>query len=147
MLQQGVTAGIHYVDDFFFASPTQAACQHQLHLAIATCDQLGVPIARHKLEGPATVLYFLGISIDTVRGELSLPQEKLLRTRASLDHWVHRKACSKRDLLSLLGELYHFSFIIRPGHSFLRQLIELSKLPKHLHHRVRLSRSARSDIM
>ena len=147
MLQQGITSSIHYLDDFLFASSTREACLAQLQLAMAICDRLGVPIAPNKVEGPATSLTFLGIEFDTIKGELRLPDNKLVRARQSISQWVQRKACNKRELLSLLGELHHFSYIVRPGRPFLRHLIELSKLPRRLDHQVRLSLPARSDIM
>ena len=46
-----------------------------LDILMMECARLGVPIASHKMEGPATVVTFLGILIDTGRGELRLPHE------------------------------------------------------------------------
>ncbi len=44
---------------------------------IATCDQLGIPLAKHKIEGPVTVIIFLGIEIDTEHMLLRLPTQPL----------------------------------------------------------------------
>lgn len=41
------------------------------------CRELGLPLKLEKVEGPATVLTFLGIVIDTVRFKLRLPEDKL----------------------------------------------------------------------
>jgi hypothetical protein len=38
---------------------------------------LGIPAALHKTKGPACVIVFLGIPIDSVAGELHLPTDKL----------------------------------------------------------------------
>ena len=43
------------------------------------CAWLGIPLAWEKLEGPACVLGFLGVELDTNRMELRLPREKLDR--------------------------------------------------------------------
>ena len=42
------------------------------------CDYLGIPLATEKVEGPSTCLTFLGSEIDTVVGEVRLPQAKLV---------------------------------------------------------------------
>ena len=38
--------------------------------------QLGIPVAEHKIVGPATILIFLGILVDTDNFELCLPSDK-----------------------------------------------------------------------
>ena len=41
------------------------------------CAWLEIPLAADKRDGPTTALVFLGIVIDTVAGELWLPEDKL----------------------------------------------------------------------
>lgn len=36
-----------------------------------------MPLAEEKSEGPASVITFLGILVDTIKGSLSLPPPKL----------------------------------------------------------------------
>ena len=55
-----------------------------------------------KKEGPSTSLVFLGIELDSVAGELRLPEDKLTRLRQLIAHWRGKKECWKRDLLSLM---------------------------------------------
>ena len=69
------------------------------------CEQLGVPIAPDKTEGPSTSITYLGFILDTERLELRLPQEKLCKIRGQLESWRDRKFSTKRDLLSLVGVL------------------------------------------
>ena len=81
----GVKNFIHYLDDFFFAGPPGSAdCAQALEVAVPLCSKLGLPVALSKVEGPATVLTFLGIEIDTVHQELRLPQTKLSKLKASI---------------------------------------------------------------
>ena len=71
--------GQHYLDDFITAgAPATKECQANMTCLSDTCEQLGVPLAPHKSEGPATCLKFLGIEIDTTSMELQLPADKLL---------------------------------------------------------------------
>ena len=94
--------------------------------ALDTCVSLGVPVAPKKTEGPSTKLVFLGIELDTVSLTLSLPQEKLERLRREIRKWVCRKCCTKRELLSIIGQLQHACSMVKLGRSFLRRMIDLS---------------------
>ncbi len=51
-------------------------CAEAVRQAEETCARLGVPMAPGKKEGPTTALAFLGTAIDTVAGELKLPDDK-----------------------------------------------------------------------
>lgn len=148
MFKNGVTSGLHYLDDFLFSgAPGSDECALSLARALETCRELGIPVAWHKLVGPSTVLTFLGIEIDTMTGQLRLPGDKLARLNEVLSVWSERRCCTKRELLSLIGTLHHAAVVVRPGRVFLRRLIDLSMIPKGLHHFVRLNSEARSDIL
>ena len=74
-----------------------------------------------KNVGPQTSITFLSIKIALVKGELSLPCDKLLHIRATLNSWRGRKKCSKRELLTLIGTLHHATTVVNPGRTFLRR--------------------------
>ena len=76
--EHGVEHLWHYLDDYITCGPAGSdECLLNLQLINDVCRHLGVPLAEEKREGPTTSLVFLGILIDTVRGELRLPREKL----------------------------------------------------------------------
>ena len=144
---KGITYMLHYLDDFLFLGPPgHPMCNSTLSLAQSTCIELGFPVAPEKLEGPATVLTFLGIEIDTVAMELRLPADKLARLHNLIDHWLNKRAASKRELQSIIGHLSHAATVVRPGRTFLRMLIEASKIPKQPDHFARLNTQCRADI-
>ena len=76
---QEVSPIFHYLDDYLIISPpaSNTCLQHLNHFKQA-CHTLGVPLALEKVEGPSTVLSFLGILLDTHLMEARLPEEKLL---------------------------------------------------------------------
>ena len=138
---------IHYLDDFLMAgAPNSSQCGHALRTSQEWCRRLGVPVAPHKTEGTVTRLVFLGIELDTIQLSLHLPDGKLRRLQREIQRWSGRKTCSKRELLSLIGQLQHACCVVKPGRSFLRRMIELARITKELHHRVRLNRGFRSDL-
>ena len=55
--------------------------QH-LNTVKQVCHTLGVPLALEKVEGPATVLPFLGILLDTQQMEARLPHKKFIRLKS-----------------------------------------------------------------
>ena len=55
-----------------------------------------------------------------------------------------RKACKKRDLLSLIRAISHASKAVRAGRMFVRRLIDLSTVVKHLDYYVHISLSSKA---
>ena len=93
LYKRGVEHQLHYLDDFlFFGRPGSGEAQRALSIVLDTFDELGVPVATHKTEGPSTCLSFLGILIDTHRMELRLPHDKLCRLHGLVASWVGRKS-------------------------------------------------------
>ena len=147
MQQRGTSHVAHYIDDFLtMGPPCSLECSRNCTIMHEVCADVGFPVEPEKDEGPATCLTFTGIEIDTVAMELRLPDKKLSRLRSELSGWRGRKACRKRELLSLIGSLSHACKVVRPGRPFLRRLIDLSTTVKQLDRCVRLSREARSDM-
>ena len=147
MEKKGIVHLFHYIDDFItVGAPESSECADNAALMHDTCVMLGLPVEAEKDEGPATSITFLGIEIDSVATEIRLPQEKLARLKSELYSCRGRKACRKRDLLSLIGSLAHACKAVRAGRSFLPRLIDLSTVVSNLNHFVRLSREAKSDI-
>ncbi len=147
MEKEGVSWLAHYIDDFITVGPpgtlecaTNTAIMHEV------CEKLGMPVELDKDEGPATALSFLGLELDTVTLEVRLSVEKMGQLKALLGSWRGRKACKKRDLLSLIGSLTHTCRAVKPGRCYLRRLIELSTSARRLDQWVRLNREARSDL-
>ena len=102
----GVQHIMHYLDDYLLlGSPESLECQRALEITLTCCQNMGVPVADHKTEGPSTVLVFLGIEVDTINGTLRLPDEKLCRLKEEIRSWAGRRSCKKKALLSLIGQL------------------------------------------
>ena len=150
--QRGVELIEHYLDDFILmGGPHDESCQRGLDTLIATCAELGAPLVRDKQVGPCTRLTFLGIEIDTTHCILRLPADKLERLTGMLAKWTDRKACTRRELESLVGSLNHACKVVKPGRSFLRRMLDLLRWSSagpapQPHHRIRLNRAFRADL-
>ena len=144
----GIAYQLHYLDDFLFlGAPHSDEAARALEMVTQVFRTLGIPIAVHKTEGPAPILVFLGIIIDTQNFELRLPEEKLTRLQAQLESWGMRRFCRKHELESLLGHLSHAATVVRYGRTFLRQLFRLLASARANHHFIHLSAGARADLL
>ena len=143
----GVEAVIHYlVDILLVGAPESPECELWLAILLEVFRRLGIPVAFEKREGPATCLSFLGLELDTVAMVLRLPASKLEALQVLIRSWLGRRACSKRDLESLIGSLSHACCVVRAGKTFLRRLFELLAVAHRSHHWVRLNSEFRSDL-
>ena len=145
--QKGVEGLDHYLDDFSIVStPKSAVCGRNLQTALETCEEMGFPVAREKIEGPATIITLLGIILDSELMQLRLPPEKLKKLRELVARWRTRKSCTKRELQSLAGHLNHACKVIRPGRRFLRGVFGLLSQFHRQDHMIRLNAAFRADL-
>ena len=98
--QQGIRAVVHYLDDFLLlGAPGSSECSQALAVTLATCQELGAPLATDKVEGPSCSNTFLGVSLHSLPLRLSLPVSK---QKALLDMLVnHVDTRCIRDVSSL----------------------------------------------
>ena len=69
------------------------------------CNHLGVPLAPDRMGGPYTALQFVGITLDSVRMEAPLPEEKLQKCCNLLTDFLSRRSVCLKELQSLIGLL------------------------------------------
>ena len=79
-----------------------------------------------KVYSPLTSIPYLVIQIHSNAMVCRLPEEKLSDYQNILKKCLHKKSCTKRNLLSLKGKLSFACEVVKPGIIFLRRLIELS---------------------
>ena len=127
----------------FYFSPHQAAQAPGYRLV-----NLGVPVARDKIEGSSNVITFLGILVDTCRFELRLPETKMVHLRELVRGWYNRRSGRYKEFESLIGYLSHAATVIRDGRIFLRHLFSVLSVARARHrHFVHLDAMARADLL
>ena len=121
MSKRGHTASIiHYLDDYYCACASREEALRMLDIMVSSAESAGFTVQKDKTHGPARVLEFLGVTIDTVDGQLKISPERLSEIKELLSEWEAKKSCSKRDLLSLIGKLSFCARVVRDGKKFLR---------------------------
>ncbi len=125
--QSGIPLIPHYLNNFIIVAPLDSnQCSDSLALLDHECRSLGVPIANHKRDGPITCLCYLGIEVDTVAGQLRLPANKLHWVQALLQQWGDRRACTRKELESLIGHLSHACKVVCSSCSILCCMLNLA---------------------
>ena len=110
--------GRHYLE----ADTTEGQRALRWALDIILCevgDPMQSPLT--KLEGPVLITVFLGIELDTKA--LTVCLQKLARLKREIYQGREGRSGTKRELLSLSGQLQHACCVVRPGRTFLRQMI------------------------
>ena len=138
----------HYLDDFISVSNGHQAGVKTHTIMEGTADDAG--FETHK-SGPknvvsAKVFDCIGYIVDFNLMQIRISEDRMQEIREILAEWKTKQTASKREILSIIGKLQFCAKVIRDGSKFLRRLIELSKKPRLLHHRVTMSREAIADL-
>ena len=137
----------HYLDDFLFVGPSASSCAGVLHVFSSLCNQLGVPIAKEKTEGPVQTITYLGLEIDAVKMQVQVPKGKVQALCEHIHQSLSKKKITLRSVQSLVGSLNFVCRAISPGRAFMGRLIALTRGLTKPHHRVRFTTGARLDLL
>lgn len=137
---------LHLLDDFLTLDRPGYCADRTMALMTMLFNKLKIPLAKHKVVGPCTVLEYLGVILDTEKMEARLPQDKVNRITEFINKFLLKRNCSKRELLQLLGHLNFAMKVIIPGRSFVSYLIALSTTASDLKDRVIISDECRTDL-
>ena len=144
---KGVRHLLHYLDDFLlFGQLGTLEAGQAVATARAVFAEAGILVAEHKTEGPATLVTFLGILVDTVQFQLWLLADKLSWLQVMVCQRLDRRSCTRCELESLMGNLAHTNTVIHLSHIFLRPLFALIATAAKPHHYVHLNLSVRANL-
>ena len=115
----------HYLDDFFFVGKANSLeCKGLMSVFSTVCDELGVPLAAEKTIGPATVIIFLGLEIDTKEMVVKILMETMTETKEKLAFVLNSKKVILRTLQSMIGLLNFCARAIPPVRAFNRRFCD-----------------------
>ena len=134
-----------YIDDFCGAHASFSEAVSAFATFESLCDTLGLKTAPEKSSFPSTNMEWLGFRFDTLKMEITIPEEKLREVLDLMDQWNAKTHASRRDLQSLTGKLNHIALCVLPARRFMaRVLSSLRAAPQT--GRVRIDEEARRDI-
>jgi hypothetical protein len=106
-----------------------------------------VPLAEDKTVEPVQILIFLGIEFNTLKMELRLPSRNISEIKIMLELFMHVRKVTLRQLQSLIGLLNFACQLIAPGRAFCRRLIDATCGVRKAHHKIRISKSIKEDLI
>ena len=81
------------------------------------CNNIGVPIAAEKTEGPQQLLTFLGIELDSNLMEARQAEDKLEKSQKLISEFMGKEKVTLTELQSLTGfrlpQLHHLCYFAR----------------------------------
>lgn len=155
---------IHILDDFLIAAESPNKCRTSLQNFLHFCEDLGIPMAPEKNEGPVHVLQFAGIELDCGRKKFSTCLTVICHSEldGGNQNWIvawkkfqnfnrnlplaKQKKVTLKDLQSLIGLLNFACSVIIPGRVFLCRLINLTIAIKKPYHFIRLNKEVKNDL-
>ena len=115
---------INYCDDFLgFGTPTTA--KRSFDALYDAMQKLGLSTSKKKLVYPGTQAVCLGVLVDTVKGTVSIPDEKLMQVKEVVNTWSSKAYCTKRQLQSLVGLLLYIHKCVGPARYFVNRMLEV----------------------
>ena len=144
-VQKGLS--LHYLDDYLFIGETNTReCSNLLETFHEVCQQLQVPIAHEKTEGPVNKPVFLGLQIDTNKETVTIPKEKVDEIIIKIQTMLIQRKVTLKQLQSLIGSLNFACRAVAPGRAFLRRLIGSTISLKAPNHVTRVNIKMKGDL-
>lgn len=150
MLQEdaGLVSMVHYLDNFLFTGRHRSGqCVFLLQMFLNMVDELGVSLTHEKTEGPATMLTFLGIEIDTVQQCSRLLGEKLPKLRGLVAWCLAKSKLCFLELQQLAGHLNFACKVMAPGRPFVWCFCDAMTGLCRPHHRMRVMVGMQEDLL
>lgn len=100
-----------YIDDSLHAARSLAAAHAQRAVVLADFERCGFIVNLKKSTLPSQLAPYLGALVDTCKGFLSVPPDKLKRLSAALAQAVAcRRRCQLRSIASVVGTIMSMSY-------------------------------------
>ena len=144
MHTKGVEHLFNYIDDFIGVDDPAMADSH-FQMLLHVMAQLGIPISKEKLFPPSAEVPCLGILINTIKGSLRIPDDKLKEINLKCIQWASKHTATRKQLQSLVGSLIYIHKCVKPARLFVNRILAtLRESPERGH--INLSQEFKKDI-
>ncbi len=123
---QGCGDMCHVLDNFLMVIKDGTLAGEQLRIFLGLCKNLGIPVVEDKMDKGACIV-FLGMTLDSIKMETRLPQDKLDCCLPLVQEYLARSDITVSQLESLTGLLNFACRVVAPGRPFLRRLYRVKE--------------------
>lgn len=114
-----------YIDDWFLANHSLETLTDMQSRFVDFLSSLGVAIQYEKTEGPSRCITYLGLSVDTNKDEIRLPEVKRMKYLMGLEELLQAEHPKMAQLAKAAGRLVHISFVHREGAANIQPLWDI----------------------
>ena len=143
---RGAPRVINYLDDFLVMGHDAASCLQARDIVTSTIELLGFKVSWKKVTDPHPITTFLGITINSLDMELSLPMEKVTKLQVLVTSVLDRGCTSKKELECLGGLVSYCSYVVRGGRTFSRRIFDLAASYSRSSRKIPLSDAIKDDL-
>ena len=105
----------------------------------SVCDRLNVPLAKEKTVAPTTIIEYLGLTIDTGKMIVKIPEHKISELKDKSMFVMGNSKVTLRTLQSLAGSLAFCTKALPAGRAFSRRIYAATSKAKNPHHFIRVT--------
>ena len=136
---------IHYLDDYLWVHKHFIVCLRAGQAVKQVAQEIGLPLAEDKFFGPAQVLEFLGLTIDSIRMVVAIPSDKATSILQDIQVVIRSKKCWVKKLQALAGWLNFITKAVPHGRPFSRRIYDMfAGMKPHWH--VSMTAELRKDL-
>lgn len=140
----------NYLDDFVIMAPTKEAAIAARAIVEADLERLG--LSREPTKGswePSQRVHVLGLIIDSARGTVEVPQDKIEEAKDLLKQLCTKETTPARTMATVAGKLISFSRAFLPARLYTRSLFSaidaMHRRPWEWDRPVQISAQIKSD--
>ena len=116
---------IHYLDDYLLVHKHFIMCLRAGQAVKQVTQEVGLPLVEDKFFGPAQVLDFLGLTIDSIRMAVAIPHDKATSILKDIQEVMGSKKCHVKELQALAGRLNFITKAVPHGRPFSRRIYDM----------------------
>ena len=143
----GIDVMLFLLDDFLCIDKPDHNAFRTMAILTLILNKLRIPYSLKKTVGPVYSLEYLGLILDTVNMLCQLPDDKLCRMKRMITEFLGKVECTKREMLSLCGNLSYASRVVVSGRSFMFRLFRVAHSVDGLEEIVRIPKFAKYDLV
>jgi hypothetical protein len=137
---------LHYLDDFLGGDTSIESCKNNMKIFSESMQEIGVPLADEKSEGPCQVLVYLGLELNSRQMLVRIPGEKIQEVVEKILATLTKKSVKLKNIQSLIGSLNFCCRAIVVGRPFCRRLIDATCGVKRSYHHIRVTNEMKCDL-
>ena len=137
---------VHYLDDYLWVHKQFIVCMSACNIVQQVAEEVGLPLAPEKFVWPTQKLDFLGLTIDTVRMAMAIPQDKCEAILREIDNLTLLSKCKVKQVQALAGRLNFVTRAVPHGRPFSRKLYRMiAGMRPHWH--VSITKEVKRDLL